>query len=219
MMEIFTQHCGVMLPIEQSNIDTDALLPKQYLGSINKFGYGNWLFDDVRYLDKGTLETDCSQRRINPEFILNQPEFSDASIVLARENFGCGSSREHAVWALRDYGIKVIFAQSFASIFFENCFKNNILCVELDNETLEVLFKQCNSKPGSKILVKLEEQQIVLANSSVLNFSISLAHKEKLLFGLDDIAVTLKEKEAILRYEAQSQKQSPWLFNSFNGQS
>lgn len=217
-MDTFSQHSGIMVPIDDSNVDTDALLPKQYLASTKKFGYGDWLFDNARYLEVGTIETDCSKRLINPDFILNQRKFNNASIMLARINFGCGSSREHAVWSLRDYGIKVIIAQSFASIFFENCFKNNILCIEMDNGTLEVLFKHCNSKPGCKILVKLEEQQIELANGGVLKFEISIDHKEKLIFGLDDIALTLKEKDTILRYEAQSRKQSPWLFNSFNDQ-
>ncbi len=215
MLKTFTQHSGVMIPIDNSNVDTDVLLPKQYLAGIKKSGYGDWLFDDLRYLDVGTIETDCSQRRTNPDFILNHAEFKEASIMLARENFGCGSSREHAVWALKDYGINVVIAQSFASIFFDNCFKNNVLCIELQCEILEKLFRQCHKSPGSSILVKLEAQQIILSDNKILNFEISLAHKEKLLYGLDDIAITLQQKDAILSYEANSKKQTPWLFNSF----
>lgn len=215
MTPIFSQHSGVMLPIDKSNVDTDALLPKQYLASIHKSGYGEWLFDDVRYLDEGSLTTDCSKRRINPDFVLNKSEFSGASIMLSRENFGCGSSREHAVWALRDYGIKIVIAQSFASIFFDNCAKNNILCIELDAEKLAQVFEQCNLLPGSSISVDLQEQTIVLADKKQLQFEISPTNKEKILYGLDDIAITLQQKETILDYEKQHKMKNPWLFNSF----
>lgn len=213
--QTFTQHQGVIIPIDSANVDTDALLPKQYLASIKKSGYGNWLFDDVRYLDSGTVESDCSKRRLNPDFILNQAIYKDANIMIARENFGCGSSREHAVWALKDYGIKVVVAPSFASIFFDNCFKNNVLCIELKSEVIDMLFEKCHKIPGFKLNVNLEKQQITLPNNQTIDFEISINHKEKLLYGLDDIAVTLQEKEAILEYESRSKKQYPWLFDSF----
>ncbi|MDH5433340.1 MAG: 3-isopropylmalate dehydratase small subunit [Gammaproteobacteria bacterium] len=215
MLKKFSQHSGVVIPIDRAHVDTDALLPKQYLACIKKTGYGYWLFDDERYLEYGDVETDCTKRKINPDFILNQKQYANASIMISRENFGCGSSREHAVWALRDYGVRVVIAPSFASIFFDNCLKNNLLCIVIEDAQTDKMIKYYQQDAGSEMSVNLIDQFIELSDGSKIEFDIEKSHKEKLIHGLDDIGITLQHQDKIKNYEAQSRSLYPWLFDSF----
>ncbi|MBU2980055.1 3-isopropylmalate dehydratase small subunit [Alteromonas sp. C1M14] len=211
-MKPFISHSGKMLPFDRANVDTDAILPKQYLKSISKFGYGDWLFDDLRYLDSGDVRTDPASRRLNPDFILNQPQYKGASVLVARENFGCGSSREHAVWALRDYGIQVVLAPSFADIFYNNCFKNGILPLALPNEIIDKLFSQVDIYPDYKLHVDLESLTLHDEYDLQCNFELDDARRQNLLLGRDDISVTLMQRDKITGFEADLQQQEPWLF-------
>ena len=213
-MEAFQSHSGLVIPFNRANIDTDAMLPKQYLKSILKTGYGDWLFDGLRYLDKGDVNTVTSTRRINPEFVLNLPRFLGGSILVAGENFGCGSSREHAPWALRDFGIKVVIAPSFADIFYNNCCKNGVLPVQLGSRTVATIIEEVEAIEGYEMKVDLEGKTISLPDGKSINFEIDESLRQQLLFGLDTISLTMEYKKDILEYEAKHRKAAPWLFDN-----
>lgn len=211
-MEKFIQHTGVVAPLDRPNVDTDAIIPKQYLKSIKRSGFGVNLFDDWRYLDPGEPGQDDANRRINPEFILNQNEFKDSSILLARENFGCGSSREHAVWALMDFGIKAILAPSYADIFFNNSFNNGLLPIILDEKIIDMLFAQVLSGKISKLEIDLEQQQVKTSTGEKYNFDLDEYRKHRLLNGLDDIGISMQYKDQIKQFEKNRQQSHPWIF-------
>ena len=211
-MEKFETLTAIVAPLDRSNVDTDAIIPKQFLKSIKRTGFGPNLFDEWRYLDHGEPGMDNSQRPINPDFVLNQPRYQGAQILLARDNFGCGSSREHAPWALLDYGFRVIIAPSFADIFYNNCFKNGILPIVMDGETVDQLFKAVEAQEGYQLTVDLEQQQIRTPEGEVIPFEIDAYRKQRLLEGLDDIGLTLQHADEIRAYEEQQSKQRPWLF-------
>ena len=215
-MESFNQHTGIVAPFDRANIDTDAIIPKQFLKSIKKTGFGPNLFDEWRYLDHGEPGMDNSQRQMNPDFVLNQPRYQYASVLLARENFGCGSSREHAPWALLDFGFKVIISSSYADIFYNNCFKNGILPIVLDSNEIDHLFKAVLQQPGYKLSVDLELQQINLADNNSIQFEIDPARKNSLLKGLDEIGETLVSSDKIQTFEEHRKQTHPWLFNSLH---
>ena len=200
-----------IIPLDRANVDTDAIIPKQFLKSIKRSGFGVYLFDEWRYLDRGEPDMDCTHRPRNPDFVLNKPAAHGARILLTRENFGCGSSREHAPWALEDFGIRVILAPSFADIFFNNCFKNGILPIVLDANVIERLFKEASSV-GFQVEVELDKQTITTKFGDVIHFEVDPARKHRLLNGLDDIGLTLRHAEAIKAYEARRQQEAPWLF-------
>jgi 3-isopropylmalate/(R)-2-methylmalate dehydratase small subunit len=206
--EIFT---GIVCPLDRSNVDTDAIIPKQFLKSIKRTGFGPNLFDEWRYLDHGEPGMDNSKRPLNPDFVLNDPRYRGASILLARENFGCGSSREHAPWALEDYGFRVIIAPSFADIFFNNCFKNGLLPIALDNATIDRLFAMAQGDEALEIRVDLEAQTLVV-NGEEIPFEVDPFRKHCLLEGLDDIGLTLQHVDAIRAYEEKRKQTAPWLF-------
>lgn len=200
-----------VIPLDRANVDTDAIIPKQFLKSIKRTGFGVYLFDEWRYLDRGEPDMDCSQRPKNPDFILNKPAAFRARILLTRENFGCGSSREHAPWALADYGFRVIIAPSFADIFFNNCFKNGILPIVLDSATVDHLFDEARGI-GYQIEVDLPSQTITTKFGERISFDIEPTRKHRLLNGLDDIGLTLQHSDAIKAYELRRKKEAPWLF-------
>lgn len=212
-MEKFEKFKGLVLPLDRPNVDTDAIIPKQYLKSIKRSGFGPNLFDDWRYLDPGEPGMDHSKRRINPEFVLNQERYQGAQIFLARENFGCGSSREHAPWALLDYGFRVIIAPSFADIFFNNCFKNGILPIVLDAGVVDRLFQEAE-QPGYSLAIDLAEQTITTPGGEVMTFDVDDFRKHCLLNGLDDIDLTLQHRDEIEAYEKNRKKEAPWLFGN-----
>lgn len=216
MMEPFTQIRGVVLPIDRANVDTDAIIPKQYLKSVAKFGFGANLFDEWRYLDRGEPGQEHSNRRINKNFVLNEKRYIGAEILLSRTNFGCGSSREHAVWALRDYGIKAIIAPSYADIFFNNCFKNGLLPILLDENSVDVLFQEVFSEPGYLLQVDLEEQTVTGPVGRTYSFEVESFRKYCLLNGFDDIDLTLKREDEIAAFESQRRRSMPWLFEDIN---
>lgn len=211
-MQAFTTHHGIVVPFDRANVDTDLIIPKQFLKSVKKTGFGPNLFDQLRYKDEGQPGMDNSKRPINPDFILNQKNYKDATILLARENFGCGSSREHAPWALLDYGFKAILAPSFADIFYNNCFKNGILPLVLSEEEVGELFTAVEAGLITELTVDLESQEVVISKQRILHFEIDPFRKNCLLQGLDDIGLTLEKKQLIRDYEAKQQKISPWLF-------
>ena len=213
-MEAFQSHSGLVIPFNRANVDTDAMLPKQYLKSILKTGYGDWLFDGLRYLDEGDVNTVTSTRRINPEFVLNLPRFLGGSILVAGENFGCGSSREHAPWALRDFGIKVVIAPSFADIFYNNCCKNGVLPVQLASRIVSTIIEEVEAIEGYEMEVDLEEKTISLPDGKIIDFEIDDSLRQQLLFGLDTISLTMEYKKDILEYEAKHRKAAPWLFDN-----
>ncbi|ACV26396.1 3-isopropylmalate dehydratase small subunit [Kangiella koreensis] len=213
-MEAFTQHTGLTVPLDRANVDTDAIIPKQFLKSIKRSGFGPNLFDEWRYLDHGEPGMDNSKRPINPDFVLNFPRYKGGSILLARENFGCGSSREHAPWALEDYGFKAVIAPSFADIFFNNCFKNGILPIVLDHDTVDLLFKESEANEGYKLDINLEQQTVTRPNGEVIKFEVEQDRKHSLLNGLDDIGITLQQEAAITEYENKRRERAPWLFQS-----
>ncbi len=213
-MKAFTQHQGLVAPLDRANVDTDMIIPKQFLKSIKRSGFGPNLFDELRYLDEGKPDQDCSQRPINPDFVLNLPRYAGASVLLARENFGCGSSREHAPWALDDFGIRVVIAPSFADIFFNNCFKNGILPITLEEGVVDCLFAEVNAMEGYALTVDLEAQTITSPSGQQIAFDIDNFRRHCLLNGLDDIGLTLESGEAIKAYEAKREQQAPWLFNA-----
>ncbi len=211
-MDKFVRLEGLVAPLDRANVDTDAIIPKQFLKSIKRSGFGPNLFDEWRYLDVGQPEADCTNRPKNPDFLLNQPRYQGAQILLTRQNFGCGSSREHAPWALLDFGFKVIIAESFADIFFNNCFKNGILPIVLSAEQLDVLFTQVQATPGYKLVVDLENQKIVCPDGKAIAFNVDPFRKECLLNGWDDIGLTLRHAEAIRAFEAKRRAEQPWMF-------
>ena len=198
--------------MDRANVDTDAIIPKQYLKSVQRTGFGLNLFDDWRYLDPGEPEQDHGLRRLNPDFVLNQPRYRDAEILLARENFGCGSSREHAVWALLDAGFKVVIAPSFSDIFFNNSGKTGLLAIALPVDIIDRLFVQVAAQPGYALTVDLEAQTLTTPEGEALPFTVEPGLKYRLLNGLDDIGVTLQHAEAIRQYEAERRQRAPWLF-------
>ena len=211
-MQKFTLLDGVVMPLDRANVDTDALIPKQFLKSIKRSGFGPNLFDEWRYLDHGEPGMDNSKRSLNKDFVLNQPRYQGAQILLARENFGCGSSREHAPWALEDYGFRVIIATSFADIFFNNCFKNGLLPIRLDADKVDALFKAVEANVGYKLRIDLEQQTISAPDGSVYKFEVEAFRKHCLLNGLDDIGLTLQHVGEIKAYEVKHQAAQPWLF-------
>ena len=212
-MKAFTTHTGLVAPMDRANVDTDMIIPKQFLKSIKRSGFGPNLFDEVRYLDEGQPGMDSSQRPINPDFPLNWPRYKGASILLARENFGCGSSREHAPWALEDFGFRVIIAPSYADIFYNNCFKNGLLPVVLDDKVVDKLLAGMDVQEGYSLIINLEEQVVIDPQGEHFAFDIDAFRKQCLLDGLDEIGLTLKQAEAIKIFEDSWRQQSPWLFD------
>ena len=213
-MRAFTTVTAKVAPLDRPNVDTDAIIPKQYLKSIKRTGFGQFLFDDWRYLDAGDLDTPVASRRANPEFVLNKPAFKDAQILLSRENFGCGSSREHAVWALDDYGFRSVIATSFADIFFNNSFKSGFLPIALSADVIESLFQELAANPGYSLTIDLPEQVVVTPSGARHRFEIDEFRKDCLVRGLDEIGLTLQHGDAIRAYEAKRREQAPWLFAS-----
>lgn len=213
-MKAFNVEQGIVVPIDRANVDTDMIIPKQFLKSIRRSGFGPNLFDELRYLDKGEPGQDCSQRPLNPDFILNQARFAGASIMLARKNFGCGSSREHAPWALDDFGIRAVIAPSFADIFFNNCFNNGLLPVVLDEAIVDSLFARVLAHEGYQLTIDLNSQQVITPEGDRYGFEIDANRKHRLLNGLDDIGITLSQADAIRAFEEQWRVSSPWLFDS-----
>ena len=213
-MDKFTIHQGLVVPIDRENVDTDAIIPKQFLKSIKKTGFSPNLFDEWRYLDKGEPGMDPASRQPNPDFVLNQPRYAGASVLLARKNFGCGSSREHAPWALQQYGIRALIAPSFADIFFNNSFKNGLLPIILKDEEVDELFAQCEATEGYQLTVDLAAQTVTRPDGKQYRFEVDAFRKHCLLNGLDDIGLTLQDQEAIRAFEAKHQQSSPWLFGA-----
>ena len=212
-MEKFISHSGVVAPIDMPNIDTDAIIPKQFLKSIYRTGFGDYLFDEWRYLDQGEPGMDCKNRPLNEDFVLNQERYKKATILLTRDNFGCGSSREHAPWALNQYGFRVLISSSFADIFYNNCFKNGMLPIILKKSLIDDLFNNVFQNTGFKLDVDLPSQKIYTTNKNSINFEIDFSLKTNLLSGLDEIEQTLKMIEQIKKFEQQRIKSNPWLFN------
>ncbi len=211
-MKKFERSEGLVAPLDRANVDTDLIIPKQFLKSIKRTGFGVNLFDELRYLDEGYPGQDCSNRPINPDFVLNQSRYQGASVLLARRNFGCGSSREHAPWALEDFGFRVVIAPSFADIFYNNAFKNGLLLVTLPEETVERLFQEVAANEGYALDVDLENQRITTPSGEVIEFEVDAFRKHCLLEGLDDIGITLQDEGAIRAFEAKHRAARPWLF-------
>ena len=211
-MEKFIRQEGLVAPLDRANVDTDQIIPKQFLKSIKRTGFGPNLFDEGRYLDEGFPGQDSSQRPKNEDFVLNQARYQGASILLTRRNFGCGSSREHAPWALMDFGFKAIIAPSFADIFYNNCFKNGLLPIVLSEDNVEALFRAVEGKEGFRITIDLEQQQVIPENGEPLPFEIDEFRKHCLLNGLDEIGLTLNEADTIRAYEARRAEREPWIF-------
>ncbi len=216
-MEKFTVHKGLVGPIDRENVDTDAIIPKQFLKSIRKTGFGPNLFDEWRYLDPGEPGQDPASRKPNPDFILNQPRYQGASVLLARKNFGCGSSREHAPWALQQYGFRALIAPSFADIFFNNCFKNGVLPIVLSETQVATLFDEVAAFPGYQLTVDLERQVIVKPQGEELPFDVQPFRKYCLMNGFDDIGLTLRQSDKIKAFEAQRLATKPWLAHTLHG--
>lgn len=212
-MKAFVTHNGLVAPMDRANIDTDMIIPKQFLKSIKRSGFGPNLFDEMRYLDEGVPGADCSNRPLNKDFVLNQPRYKGASILLARQNFGCGSSREHAPWALDDFGFRAVIAPSFADIFFNNCFKNGILPIVLKDKEVDILFEQNFAKEGYSLQIDLEKQVVTTPSGESFSFEVDPFRKHCLLNGLDDIGLTLEHADSIKAYEAKRQQSAPWLFD------
>lgn len=212
-MKKFIEEKGLVLPLDRANVDTDFIIPKQFLKSIKRTGFGVNLFDEHRYLDKGLPDADNSGRPLNPDFVLNQPRYQGASILLARDNFGCGSSREHAPWALDDYGFRAILAPSFADIFFNNCFKNGLLPIVLPKAVIDELFAAVAATEGYTLEVDLASQQITRPDGSTIGFEVDQFRKNCLLNGLDDIGLTLKDADKIAAFESNWREKSPWYFS------
>ena len=201
-----------MAPLDRANVDTDAIIPKQFLKSIKRSGYGPNLFDAWRYLDHGEPGMDCSRRPLNPDFVLNQPRYHGAQILLARSNFGCGSSREHAPWALQDYGFQVIIAPSFADIFFNNCFKIGLLPIVLSANEVDQLFREVQATEGYQLVVDLEDQSVITPGGESFFFDVDPFRKHSLLNGLDEIGLTLQHADRIRAFEEKHRAMQPWLF-------
>lgn len=213
-MKSFTRVSGVAAPMDRANVDTDLIIPKQFLKSIKRSGFGPNLFDNLRYLDEGEPDKDNSGRPLNPDFPLNHPRYNNATILLARKNFGCGSSREHAPWALDDYGFRCVVAPSFADIFYNNCFKNGLLPVVLSEAQVDQLFGELYAEEGYQLSVDLEAQTVITPAGETFHFEVDDFRKHCLLQGLDDIGLTLQDADAIQAYERQREQQAPWLFSS-----
>ena len=211
-MKVFENFTGVVVPLDRPNVDTDAIIPKQYLKSIKRTGFGPNLFDEWRYLDAGEPGDDHSNRRENPDFILNQPRYREAKVLLGRENFGCGSSREHAVWSFLDYGIEVIIAPSFADIFYSNSFKNGLLSITLDGDVIDKLFEATLATDNYQLTIDLENLSVSTPDGDNYLFELENGLQERLLQGMDDISITLSRTDEIRDYEAKRKQQAPWLF-------
>lgn len=211
-MKPFEVHQGIAAPMDRANVDTDMIIPKQFLKSISRTGFGPNLFDELRYLDVGEPGVDNSTRPLNTDFALNFPRYQGASVLLARENFGCGSSREHAPWALEDYGFRVVIAPSFADIFFNNCFKNGMLPIVLSHDVVDQLFQEMFATEGYELTVDLPSQQVVTPRGQHFDFNVDAFRKHCLLHGLDDIGLTLQDAGAIRSFEEKYRQASPWLF-------
>jgi 3-isopropylmalate/(R)-2-methylmalate dehydratase small subunit len=211
-MQAFMQIKGLVAPLDRANVDTDAIIPKQFLKSIKRSGFGPNAFDEWRYLDQGEPGMDNSKRPLNPDFVLNQSRYQGASVLLARENFGCGSSREHAPWALEDYGFKVLIAPSYADIFFNNCFKNGMLPIVLGAEIVDRLFNQVAANENYKLDVNLAAQTVTTPTGEVYPFEVDVFRKHCLLNGLDDIGLTMQQQGKIKAFELKHQQSQPWLF-------
>lgn len=213
-MKKFTTLTGLVAPLDRANVDTDMIIPKQFLKSIKRTGFGQNLFDELRYLDEGQADQSCEGRPLNKEFVLNQPRYQGSSILLARQNFGCGSSREHAPWALDDYGFRCVIAPSFADIFFNNCFKNGLLPIVLKEKEVDKLFSETFANEGYQITIDLPAQTVTTPSGEVLYFEVDNFRKHCLLNGLDEIGVTLESRSDIEAYEAKRRKTAPWLFDA-----
>ncbi|WP_346798529.1 3-isopropylmalate dehydratase small subunit [Halomonas sp. Bachu 37] len=211
-MRKFERFEGLVAPLDRANVDTDLIIPKQFLKSIKRTGFGVNLFDELRYLDEGYPGQDTSKRPLNPDFVLNQARYAGTEVLLTRRNFGCGSSREHAPWALEDFGIKVVIAPSFADIFYNNAFKNGILLVVLDEEQVDRLFNEVEANEGYCLDIDLENQRVITPAGEILEFEVDEFRKHCLLEGLDDIGITLQDEDAIRDFEARHREQRPWLF-------
>lgn len=212
-MKPFTQLEGLVAPLDRANVDTDAIIPKQFLKSIKRAGFGPNAFDEWRYLDHGEPGMDNSNRPLNPDFVLNQTRYQGASILLTRENFGCGSSREHAPWALEDYGFRAIIASSFADIFFNNCFKNGMLPIVLSAQDVDSLFNEVAATEGYKLNVDLAAQTVTTPSGKSYRFEVDAVRKHNLLNGLDDIGLTMQQQDKIKAFEAKHKQTQPWLYN------
>jgi 3-isopropylmalate/(R)-2-methylmalate dehydratase small subunit len=212
-MKAFKQLDGLVCLLDRANVDTDAIIPKQFLKSIKRSGFGPFLFDEWRYADIGEPGMDCTNRPCRPEFVLNQPRFQGAQVLLARDNFGCGSSREHAPWAIEDYGFQAIIAPSFADIFFSNCYKNGILPIVASTEIVDQLFRECASTEGYRLRVDLETQTVRTPSGEWFSFDITPHRKHCLLNGLDEIGLTLQHADEIKAFETRHRVAQPWLFN------
>ena len=213
-MKPFTQHTGLVAPLDRANVDTDQIIPKQFLKSIKRSGFGPNLFDEWRYLDEGQPGQDCTHRPLNKDFVLNLPRYQGASVLLARENFGCGSSREHAPWALEEYGFRTIIAPSFADIFFNNSFKNGLLPIILKEDEVDALFQQALATEGYQLTVDLTAQTVTRPDGVQYSFEVDAFRKHCLLNGLDDIGLTLQDADAIKAFEVGHKQSSPWLFGA-----
>ena len=211
-MQKFTEHTGVVAPLDRPNVDTDAIIPKQFLKSIKRSGFGPNAFDDWRYLDEGGPDIDNAGRKLNTDFILNRSPYDQATILLARENFGCGSSREHAVWALDDFGFRAVIAPSFADIFFNNSFKNGLLPIALDADVVDDLFNRVSATKGLQLAIDLAAQTVSCEGEEIAKFEIDEFRKHCMLNGLDDIALTLEHADDIKVYEENRKQTAPWLF-------
>ncbi len=211
-MQKFTLLDGLVAPLDRANVDTDAIIPKQFLKSIKRSGFGPNAFDEWRYLDHGEPGMDNSKRKINPDFVLNQPRYQGAQVLLTRENFGCGSSREHAPWALEDFGFRAIIAPSFADIFFNNCFKNGLLPIRLDAAVVDALFNAEAKAAGFRLKIDLEQQTITMPDGTAHRFEVEAFRKHCLLNGLDDIGLTMQHGDEVKAFEAKHRAAQPWLF-------
>ncbi|MBM4226821.1 MAG: 3-isopropylmalate dehydratase small subunit [Gammaproteobacteria bacterium] len=211
-MQAFTTLDGLVAPLDRPNVDTDAIIPKQFLKSIKRSGFGPNLFDEWRYLDQGEPDKANEGRPLNPEFILNQPRYQGTNILLARDNFGCGSSREHAPWAIVDYGIRAIIAPSFADIFYSNSAKNGLLLVILPTDVVDRLFAECKAHEGYRLTIDLAKQEVRTPSGETFTFDYNAGLKHRMLNGLDDVGITLQRADAIRTYETRRRAQAPWLF-------
>jgi 3-isopropylmalate/(R)-2-methylmalate dehydratase small subunit len=211
-MEKFIRKEGLVAPLDRANVDTDAVIPKQFLKSIKRTGFGPNLFDEWRYLDHGEPDMDNAKRPLNPDFVLNQPRYRGATVLLARENFGCGSSREHAPWALLQYGFQAVIAPSFADIFYNNSLQNGLVLIKLDPKVVDQLFREAEAKEGYRLAVDLEDQSVTTPSGEVLKFDIDPHRKLCILNGLDDIALTLEHAAEIKAFEEKHRQRQPWLF-------
>ena len=211
-MEKFVRKEGLVAPLDRANVDTDAVIPKQFLKSIKRTGFGPTLFDEWRYLDRGEPDQDNSKRPLNPDFVLNQPRYKGATVLLARENFGCGSSREHAPWALLQYGFQAVIAPSFADIFYNNSLKNGLVLIKLDNKIVDRLFQEAAAIAGYRLAVDLEQQSVTTPSGESFGFEIDPHRKHCILNGLDDIGLTLEHADEVRAFEAKHRERQPWLF-------